>query len=51
MAVIFNEAKLAKAIHEEANARAGCADHFRKCFLADPGDNRFGDAFFAELRQ
>ena len=33
--VIFNKAELAKAIHEEANAGPGSADHFRQGFLGD----------------
>jgi hypothetical protein len=39
--VVFDKAELAKAIHEEADAGPGGPDHFRQCFLGDPGDQRF----------
>jgi hypothetical protein len=32
--VVFDQAQLAKAIHEEADARSGRTDHVRKGFLA-----------------
>jgi hypothetical protein len=34
-AVVFNKAELAKAIHEEANAGPGGADHLGQSFLRD----------------
>jgi hypothetical protein len=34
-AVVFNQAELAKAIHEEADAGPGGADHLRQSFLRD----------------
>jgi hypothetical protein len=33
--VVLNKAKLAKAIHEEADAGPSGADHFCQCFLRD----------------
>ena len=35
-AVVFDEAELAKAIHEEADAGPGGADHLCQSFLCDP---------------
>jgi len=34
-AVVFDEAELAKSIHEEADAGPGGADHLCKSFLCD----------------
>ena len=48
-AVVFDEAELTKAVHEEADARAGSADHFREGFLSDGRDEGFGLAGLAEL--
>ena len=50
-AVIFNEAELAKAIHEEAHTRPGGANHFRQSFLRDLRDQRFCFSRLAKLRQ
>jgi hypothetical protein len=38
--VVFNKAELTKAIHEEADSRAGGPDHFRQRFLGDFWDQR-----------
>ncbi len=48
-AVVLDEAELAKAVHEEADAGAGGADHFGEGFLGDGGDEGFGLAGFAEF--
>ena len=40
-AVVLDEAQLAELVHEEADARAGRADHLRQRFLADLGDDGF----------
>ena len=34
-AAVVNKAQLAKAVHEEADARPGCADHLRQGLLRD----------------
>ena len=34
-AVVLNEAKLAKAVHKEADSRSGGTDHLGKCFLSN----------------
>src|ERR1035441_7529870 len=34
-AVVVNESESAKAVHEEANARTGSADHLRQGLLGD----------------
>jgi hypothetical protein len=48
--VVFNKAELAEAIHEEAHARSGGADHFRQSFLRDLRDQRFRFSRLAKLR-
>ena len=40
-AVVLDEAELAKAIHEEADAGAGGADHLRQSFLGDGRNEGF----------
>ena len=40
--VVFNKAELAKAIHEEADTGAGCADHLCQSLLRDGRDEGFG---------
>ena len=49
--VVFNTAELTKAIHEEADARAGGPDHFRQRFLGDFWDQAFWLAGSAKFRQ
>ena len=49
--VVFNEAELAKAIHEEARARPGGADHFCLSFLRGLGDQRFRLSRLAKRQQ
>jgi hypothetical protein len=48
-AVVLDETELAKAIHEEADARASGAYHFGEGFLGDGGDKGFGLAGFTEF--
>src|SRR5580704_11262255 len=50
-AVVFNEAELAKFVHEETDARPRRSDHLGKRLLADFGDNRLRLGFLAEIRQ
>ena len=50
-AVVLNETQFAEAVHEEADAGAGCAYHLGQCFLAHLGNHRFRCALFAELRE
>src|SRR5216683_6546760 len=50
-AVVLNEPKLAKAVHEEADARARGADHLRQNFLAYFGNHRLRCAFLAKLSE
>jgi hypothetical protein len=49
--VVFNEAELAKAIHEEADAGPGGSNHFRQRFLRDRWDQRFRFSRLAKFRQ
>ena len=51
LAVIANEAKLAKLIHEEADSRACGADHFCQGLLAHVGRDRLRRAFLSEICQ
>jgi hypothetical protein len=47
--VVFDEAHLAKAIHEETDARAGSPDHIRESFLRNRRNQRLLFARLAEL--
>jgi hypothetical protein len=49
--VLFNEALLAEAVHEEADAVSGDSHHFGQGFLAYFGDDCFRCAIFAGLGQ
>src|SRR5579871_3408154 len=49
-AVVANEAELAKAIHEEADAGTSSADHIRQCFLRNRRDKGFRFTRLAEFR-
>jgi hypothetical protein len=46
MPVVADESKLAKFIHEEADAGSGGTDHFRQHFLADVWRDRRRAGFF-----
>ena len=48
--VVFDEAVLAKQVHEVADAGAGGADHLGKRLLRDPGNERFDFAGLAKFR-
>ncbi len=50
-AVVVNKSQFPEPVHEEANPRAGRADHLGQSFLTDLGDNGFGNAFLAEMSQ
>ena len=39
--VVLNKTQLTKAVHEEADAGSGGADHFRQGFLGDLRNQRF----------
>ena len=47
--VVVDESELAKAVHEEADARAGGADHLGERLLGDGRDGGDGFAGLAEL--
>src|ERR1700730_16828053 len=47
--VVFNKPEFAKAIHEEANAGPGGADHFCQSFLRDLRNQRFRFPRLAKL--
>ena len=51
LAVIANEAELAKLVHEKADARTRGANHFCKSLLADVGHDGLWSAFFGKIRQ
>src|ERR1700733_5824839 len=48
--VVLNKTELTEAIHEEADARPGRADHLRQSFLCDQGDQRLRLSWFAKFR-
>src|SRR3989442_3194943 len=48
-AVILDEAQLPELVHEEADARAGRADHLRQRFLADLRHDGFRPPFLADI--
>ena len=50
-AVVVNKAELSEPIHEEADPRAGCADHFRQRFLTDLGHYSLGRPFLPEMSE
>src|SRR5208283_4380265 len=50
-AVVVNEAKFSKLVHEKAHARPGRSDHLRKRLLADFRDHRLRFVFLAKVRQ
>jgi len=47
--VVFDEAHLAKTVHEETDARAGSPDHIRESFLRNRRNQRLLFARLAEL--
>src|SRR5581483_3299108 len=49
--VVTDESQSAEFVHEEAHPRPGSPDHFCKRLLADLGDDGFGFALLAEIRQ
>jgi hypothetical protein len=50
-AIVFNEPKSPKLVHEKANARPSRADHLGERLLVDLGDDGLRFSFFAEIRQ
>src|ERR1700683_4236680 len=49
-AVVTYKTKIAKAVHEEANAGARGADHIRQCLLCNSGDEGSRRTRLAEFR-
>jgi hypothetical protein len=49
-AVVLNKAELAEAVHEEADAGSGGADHSRQSFLRDLWNYRFMFSWLTEFR-
>src|ERR1019366_2870514 len=47
--LVFNEAKIAKAIHEEADSGPRCADHFCEGLLRNLGNQCFWIALLADF--
>ena len=48
-AIGVNEAQFPEPVREEADPRAGCADHFRQHFLTNLGNYTLGFPFFAKM--
>ena len=51
LAVIANEAELAKLVHEKADPGAGCPDHLGERLLADLRRDRLRGAILSEICQ
>ena len=49
--VIVNKSQFSEPVHEEADPRAGGADHFRQHRLTDLGNYRLGLAFLAKMSE
>jgi len=50
-AVVMNKAQFSEPVHEEANPRAGRANHLGQSFLTDLGHNGIGNSLLAEMSQ
>ena len=50
-AVVVNESQFPEPVHEEADPRAGGADHFRQRLLTDLGNYGLRFAFLAKVSQ
>src|SRR5579859_8005819 len=50
-AVVLDESKLSKPIHEEVHARPRRPDHLRENFLTDLGNHVLRPAFLSEMRE
>jgi hypothetical protein len=50
-AVVVNKAQFSEPVHEEADPRAGCADHFRQHFLTDLGNDSLRYPFLAKVSE
>jgi hypothetical protein len=50
-AIVVNEAQFSKPVHEEADSRAGRADHFRQHRLTDLGNYSLGFPFLAKMSE
>jgi hypothetical protein len=48
-AIVVDESQFPESVHEEADPRAGCADHFRQHLLTDLGNYTLGFAFLAKM--
>ena len=46
--VVINKSQFPEPVHEEADPRTGCANHFRQHLLADLWNHSLGYAFFAK---
>ena len=49
--VIINKSQFPEPVHEEADPRAGCADHFRQHLLTDLGNYTLLFAFLAKMSE
>jgi hypothetical protein len=51
VSIVIDETKLAKLIHEMADAGSGGADHLRQCFLTNIRTDRLRAARLPEIRE
>src|ERR1022692_3486614 len=48
-AIVVNKTQFSEPVHEEADPRAGCANHLRQHLLTDLGDYRLGYPFLSKM--
>ena len=51
LAIIADETQFTELVHEKADTRPGCSDHFRKRFLADFDIDGLRNAILAEVSE
>ena len=51
VSIVIDEAKLAKLVHEMADAGSGSADHLRQCFLTNIRTDQLRAACLPEIRE
>jgi hypothetical protein len=49
LAVVLDEAQFPESVHEKADSRGSCADHFRQSLLTDPTNYGVGCTFILSL--
>jgi hypothetical protein len=47
--VVADEPQFSELVHEKADTRPGCPDHFRQCFLTDLNIDRLRNAILTKM--